>query len=400
MKLSRRFRYFYENYNIFVTSKRKRYPRTYGLYSPKSVRDSSTLSIDIASQIVRSVNFWPKGTALQIDIFSNKTDRFGILLAQLGDYFPDWSNEIFDILGPFTEVSPWTNKERNQVLKDSKPKEMYELVPYGTNVHFDAQDIMRFDENSEDANIYRGTNLHEKYIDEQLKMSIAVPYPRPISGLSLIRILTSNPQSTIRVILSPVSQKVADDVRSDTFHRLINCQDWVDLSTSVVNARCFIGSHNSVPVGLKRIATAMAADTELSKLNTDEITKVWNYPLDSIEGYAKIGISASALIRIPFYEYTQDERRLTKPDLKKIIQLQKKYFEDLEKELKEKILTEIRAELSNTINDIIRDETAKKMRSQKPDIYHPDPFATDDNRFDSSDDPFDPFEADDVFSQV
>jgi hypothetical protein len=294
--------------------------------------------MDISSQLVRSVRYWPLDTGLQIDLFCDQNQQICASFTQLGGYFPEWIREVSSITAPIADLAPWTKKEITALFQQLKPKEMFELVPYGEQVHFDVDDIVNYRNHSNVELEMLSKTDHDSLVGQYLRTTQALPVPRYIHTADLMQVIYENIGSTMRVILSPMPDEEAEKVRLEAFKHNPNLQNQIDLNCSVVNVRCFIGSRYQVPVGLKRLATSLATDTELAKLDKQEINSIWKDPLSSSHGYARLCTTAAAFIRLPVVDTLDvpSQKKNKMVDAFKLIELQKAYFKDFEEKLLEK----------------------------------------------------------------
>jgi hypothetical protein len=291
---------------------KKRYTRTIGLAEPISVRNADAVSARISSDIVRSVRYWPLGTALQIDTISTHDSRLCVLFTQLGEHFPQWSEDIIDIVSEIAKIGTYTIKERDQIWKANQPRQMLELQPYSDTVNFRPEDISR-EMNVTQFDYDTMTAEESGEINEyQFRTRTVIPETRLVDTTELIRKVSHSPGTTIRTVLRPVSEERANEVRTNLLKDDYVLQTHVDANASVVDIRCFVCSTNEVSVGIKRMTTAMASDVILSEIPRSQIESIWKNSLDAVVGFSRICLTAASFIRLPALEYftTPTESRL------------------------------------------------------------------------------------------
>lgn len=318
---------------------KKRYSRTLSLSSPIPVRNASEFSVDVSANLIQSVRYWPLNTGLQIDMFSNEQEQVFTTLTQLGGYFPGWITEMIGIVGQIARLSTWTKKDATHAFRSLKPAEMYELSPYGTQIHFNANDLIKTTPH-DDINFDMMNHYYpSEYYESDFFRLKAFTFSRYFNTDEIISVLLENPNCVFRTIIRPVDSETADKYKQDIYNECPRIFEKLDLNCAVVYARCFIGSKTHVPVGLKRIATTMSTNTELTKVDHIEIDNIWKNPLNSVMKYPCLSPTAASYMRLPtldIYDAKQTEKNKG-TDLKKIVEMQKEYFAQVEKDILEKV---------------------------------------------------------------
>ncbi|GMO33351.1 MAG: hypothetical protein Ta2B_13930 [Termitinemataceae bacterium] len=327
------------------------------------VPNSHIISAKIASELVKSVSFWPENTGLQIDLLASVDKEFYILLTQLGDDFPDWTDDVVDIIQDIGELETLTKRDVTQLFKDNEPSYMYELVPYSEIPHFRADDFnFAAEQASEDSVFYNQDDLddiEERYIRNRM----TIPETRYLEIGKLIHKMMHEPGTSIRTTLRPVEASRADEVREEVFtsdHRLIGT---LDANASVVDTRCFVGSkYSDVTVGTKRLFNSMATDSALTKIQSGDVANIWRNSLEVVNNYSRISLTAAAMVRIPVVEgapVKQAGKAL------KSIQKNMMLHDILKHEIEETVLQKVDEKLealAEHLDDAIHKEIAETFR--------------------------------------
>ena len=150
--------------------------------------------------------------------------------------------------------------------------------------------------------------------------------------------LSATPGALIRTVLRPVSDERATEVRTEAYATDQRLQGTLDANSSVVDIRCFISHTDKVSVGLKRVVTAMATDSVLSKLSPNEMEQVWKDPLGSVTGFSRLCITAAAFIRLPALEYALvKEAKSTLTQIETAAKARQKLKDDIEQDIMRRI---------------------------------------------------------------
>ncbi|MDR1448019.1 MAG: hypothetical protein LBI63_03535 [Candidatus Ancillula sp.] len=353
--------------NIKEKQNRRKAPKHVEILGYKFVSDANILSAKISNDIVQCVNYWPLGTALQIDIVSTPSRNFEVVFTQIGDEFPEWLDDLGDILSIFCTYQPLSILNYNKLFKNAFPKDMYELVPVSDVVRFTPQDF-KIDRN---VNRFEYDMLSPNVADEiqasYHRTRSVVPELRIIDVAELIHKLAKQQGTTMRTIISPVDVNVAEEVRSNTMRDDIQNSHSDDLNKTVVNARCFVGSAIEVSGGLKRVITGLSTNSIVTKLANSEVRSIWKNPMSCIDGYAKISLAAASLIRLPALdEMNEKSANAGFDNLKALFELNQEFKKELKEELQKKVEKKVErmfSEREEQIRDVIKKEV-KQLQSE------------------------------------
>jgi hypothetical protein len=265
-----------------------------------------------------------------------------VLLTQLGDYFPDWCDDISDIILPFASFTGFTNKDREKLFQQVYPNEMYELSPASDLARFTAndftidRDLSRFD-----FELLPATTTGDVHASAFRTRNV-IPEVRILDTSVLMRKIAMAPGSILRTVLSPVSDDVANEVRTNVLRENHRLQQILDANCSVVDTRCFLGNVSQVPVGLKRVVTSMSTDSVLNLLTPEEVHNVWKNPLESVRGFSRLCTTAASFIRLPVLDEDNDDPATAAfEQMRAIIEIQDEFKEEVKREVKDHVMKSV-----------------------------------------------------------
>ncbi|MDR2082297.1 MAG: hypothetical protein LBP35_01470 [Candidatus Ancillula trichonymphae] len=342
---------------------KRRIPKHIEVVGYRFVSDANIFSAKISNDIVQCVNYWPLGSALQIEIISTPTKSFEVVFSQGGAEFPGWMDDLGDILSTFCTYQPLSISNYKNLFRSAAPRDVYELVPVSDVVHFMPQDFKI----NRDVNRFEYDMLSPNVADEiqasYNRTRRVMPELRIIDIAELIHKLTKSPGTIMRTLISPVDAQVAQETRNIAMRDDIHGSHGGDLNRTVVNARCFIGSVDAVSGGLKRVVTNLSTNSTMTKLADQEVKGIWKSPTDHLDGYAKISLTAASLIRLPALDESNEKSTDASLDnIKALFDLNEEFRRELKEEVQKKV-QKMLSEYEGQIQDIIKREV-KQLQSE------------------------------------